>query len=353
MSHDSSSTHQNHKSRFAVLLGIFLLTTVLSVCLGSETIPLSSLWDYLSGDEVERRVHAYILEYIRLPKTVTAICAGSALAVAGLVMQTLFRNPLADPFVLGINAGASLGVGIVVLIAGPSAMEWLEGLGMESGLGMVGAAATGAAAVLLLVLYLSRRVDMMTLLIVGLIVGYATSALVSVMMYLSVPERLQTYVAWSFGSFSNVDWMDARILGGACACGIMIAWLCVKPLNAFMLGETYARSLGVNVRQMRGMLILSAALLAGAITAYCGPIGFIGVAVPHLCRGWLHTSDHRLLMPACLLAGASTALAADLIARLPGTEETLPLNAITALIGAPVILTVLLRKQSLRVHFTR
>lgn len=340
-------------SRHLLLLVLVVLAFVLNLCLGSVTIPLSESWTYLNGGTPSNPAYAQILSNIRLPKALTAATAGAALSVAGLLMQTLFRNPLADPFVLGINSGASLGVALVVLALGPMGIEWLEGMGLGANLGMVLAATLGAATVLMLVLYLARRVDMMTLLIVGLMVGYATSALVSILMYLSIPERLQSYLSWTFGSFGNVDARDLNFFLPACVVGGTLAFLCAKPLNAFLLGEAYARSLGVATRRLRAWLIVASAVLSGAVTAYCGPIGFIGVAVPHLCRSLLRTTDHRALLPACVLAGATVALFADLVAQVPGTYHLLPLNAVTALIGAPVILWILLRSQGLRTLFAR
>lgn len=334
-------------SRFLTLFALCLLATVLSVCLGSEIIPFQELKNYFMGQGTSHSAHAGIIEFIRIPRTFTAMVAGASLAVAGLVMQTLFRNPLADPFVLGINSGASFGVALLILVVGATEMGTVGSLGLNGNLGVVGAAACGAAVLLILIFFLSRKVDMMTLLIIGLILGYATSALVSVLMFLSIPERIQAFINWSFGNFGTVDWNDARIFAPACVIGVALAFTCASSLNALLIGETYARSLGVDVRRLRWILILSSAILAGTITAYCGPIGFIGVAVPHLCRSFLRTSNHRLLIPACLLAGATVALVADIGARVPGSILTLPLNAVTALIGAPVVLWVLLKRRAL------
>ncbi len=339
--------------RFIGLAIVCVVAALLSVCLGSECIPVSELWNYFFSKDPINSVHAGIIEFIRIPRTFTAIIAGASLAVAGLIMQTLFRNALADPFVLGINSGASLGVAILVLLLGVSGVEWMEGFGVKSGLSMVASSACGATVVLVVVFFLSRYVDMMTLLIIGLIIGYATSALVSVLMFLSLPERLQTFLNWSFGNFGNVDWRDARTFSAVCLMGVVLAVLAAKPLNALLLGETYAKSLGVNVRLLRWQLIVSSALLAGAVTAYCGPIGFIGVAVPHLCRSYLRSIDHRLLIPTCMVTGSIVALVADIIARVPGTDLTLPLNAVTALIGAPVVLFVLLKRRNIQSEFTK
>jgi len=338
----------------AALLGVFLL----SLALGSVSIPLGDILKLLGGEEPQRATWTTIVRDFRLPKALTAALAGAALAVAGLQMQTLFRNPLADPFVLGINAGASLGVALVVLSAGmasaASAVALLAGAGLLQDAGLVLAASVGAALVMGLVLLISRRVESTTtLLILGLMIGYVTSALVSLLMYFSIAERIQAYVAWTFGSFGGVTWSQMRLLAPAVIGGLGIAFVMAKPLNALLLGEGYARSMGLNIRRARRWIILSAALLAGAVTAFCGPIGFLGVAVPHLCRSLLRSADHRSLIPAAAILGATLALLADLIAALPGSQTVLPLNAVTALIGAPVVIWVILRQRRVSSSFVR
>ncbi len=338
----------------AALLGVFLL----SLALGSVSIPLGDILKILVGEEPQRATWTTIVRDFRLPKALTAALAGAALAVAGLQMQTLFRNPLADPFVLGINAGASLGVALVVLSAGmasaASAVALLAGAGLLQDAGLVLAASVGAALVMGLVLLISRRVESTTtLLILGLMIGYVTSALVSLLMYFSIAERIQAYVAWTFGSFGGVTWSQMRLLAPAVIGGLGIAFVMAKPLNALLLGEGYARSMGLNIRRARRWIILSAALLAGAVTAFCGPIGFLGVAVPHLCRSLLRSADHRSLIPAAAILGATLALLADLIAALPGSQTVLPLNAVTALIGAPVVIWVILRQRRVSSSFVR
>jgi iron complex transport system permease protein len=284
----------------------------------------------------------------RLPKAITAILAGAALSASGLQMQTLFRNPLADPSILGINAGASLGVAIVVLLVGTSGAKLLSGLGLMGDFGIAIAATFGAALVLMLILLIARRVDIMTLLILGLIVGYATNSLVSILLYFSIPEKIQAYISWTFGSFGGVTWDQLRVLTPAVLLGLLVAWFTTKPMNALLLGEEYARSMGLSIQRTRFWLILSSSILSGAVTAFCGPIVFIGVAVPHLCRALFNTSDHRVLVPAVILMGGILTQAADLLAQLPGSEIVMPLNAITALLGAPVIIWVLLRSRGLR-----
>jgi len=330
------------------LMGAFLLV----LAIGSVTIPLEQIIGVLLGGEAERTAWTNIILKFRLPKALTAMLAGAALGVSGLLMQTFFRNPLAGPFVLGISSGASLGVALVVLSVGTVGGVLLAGLGLTGDLLLVLAAALGASLTLLIVLAAARRVDSsMTLLILGLMFGYLVSALVSLLLFFAVPERIQAYINWTFGSFGGVTWDQLPILAGAVLIGLSIALLLIKSLNALLLGEDYARSLGLNIQLTRLAIILATALLAGAVTAFCGPIGFIGLAVPHLCRSLLHTSDHRLLVPGTILMGGLVALIAALIAEVPGQAVLLPLNAVTALIGAPVVMLVILRQRNLKRTF--
>jgi iron complex transport system permease protein len=331
----------------AVLLGVFTL----SLALGSVRIPLGDVLSVLLGGEPAKATWTNIVLKFRLPKALTATLAGAALAVSGLQMQTLFRNPLAGPFVLGISSGASLGVALVVLAAGTTGSTLLAGLGLLGDFGLVAAASLGSASVLVLVLLVARRMNTMTLLILGLMFGYATSAIVSVLLYFSIAERIQAYVSWTFGSFGGVTWSQMRVLLPVVLLGLAVAAVSAKPLNALLLGETYARSMGLNVRRARFWIILSAATLAGAITAFCGPIGFLGVAVPHLCRSLFNTSDHRVIVPAAALMGGSIALVADLVAQMPGSQTILPLNAVAALIGAPIVSWIILKQKNLRASF--
>jgi iron complex transport system permease protein len=325
---------------------------LLGLIIGSVNIPLSEVVTILLGGEPARDSWATIVLNFRLPKAITAVLAGSGLAVAGLLMQTLFRNPLADPFVLGISSGASLGVALVLLVVGTTGATLLAGLGLLGDFSLILAASLGAALVLALVLLVAQRVrSTMTLLILGVMFGYTTSSLVSILVHFSIMDRIQTYINWTFGSFGGVTWGQMGLFTGAMFIGQSLAYVSVKPLNALLLGEAYARSMGVNIRRVRLLLIVAAAVLAGAVTAFCGPIGFLGIAVPHLSRALLGTSDHRVLVPACTLMGGSLALIADLIAHVPGSQFVLPLNAITALIGAPVVVWVILRRHNLRETF--
>ncbi|MDJ0754270.1 MAG: iron ABC transporter permease [Ardenticatenaceae bacterium] len=330
-----------------------VLTFGVSLMFGSVRIPLVDLLKILVGEEPARATWTTIVFQFRLPKATTAVLAGSALALSGLQMQTLFRNPLAGPFVLGISSGASLGVAIVVLSVGTAVTGLLSALGLLGNFGVIIAASLGSGLVLFSVMAVAHRVNNMTLLILGLLFGYATSALVSILLYFSISERIQAYIAWTFGSFGGVTWDQLQVLIPAVLIGLAIAWRSTKALNALLLGEQYARSLGLTVRSARIWILLSASLLAGAITAFCGPIAFVGVAVPHLCRSLFNTSDHRVLVPAVVFTGGIAALVTDLIAQMPGSQTVLPLNAVTALFGAPIVAWVILRRRNLRASFGR
>ncbi len=335
-----------------VLTGLLLVVLILSLVVGSVNIPLGDVLKILMGGEPARKTWTTIMLDLRLPKALTALLAGAALGVSGLQMQTLFRNPLADPFVLGVSSGASLGVALVVLGAGTTGSLLLAGLGLTGDFGLTVAAFLGAAITLFLVVSVASRVQsVMTLLILGLMFGYATSAVVTLLLYFSLTERIKAYMSWTFGSFGGVTWGQMPIFIPVILVGIVSAFLLSKPLNALLLGEGYARSMGMNVRRGRLAIIASTALLAGTVTAFCGPIGFLGLAVPHLCRAVLGTSDHKLLIPATAILGGTMALAADLISQLPGSQIVLPLNAVTALIGAPVVIWIILRRRNLRQTF--
>jgi len=332
----------------AGLLGVFLL----SLAVGSVEIPFNQIVTVLLGGEAERTAWTNIVLKFRLPKALTAMLAGMALGVSGLMMQTFFRNPLAGPFVLGVSSGASLGVAIVVLSTGAIGGTLMAGLGLSGDLLLAMAAGLGAGVTMVLVLLVSVRIQSsMTLLILGLMFGYLVSALVSLLLYFAVPERIQAYINWTFGSFGGVTWDQLPILGGVVSIGLVLAFLLTKSLNALLLGENYARSLGMNVFLARVGIIASTALLAGVVTAFCGPIGFIGIAVPHLCRSLFNTSDHRLLVPGTILMGAIVALVASLIAEVPGNNLVLPLNAVTALMGAPIVIAVILRQRNIGKSF--
>ncbi len=332
---------------FAALAIGLVVTFVLAIVLGSVRIPLNEVVSILLGGEAAQPAWRAIVEDIRLPRAITAVLAGSALGIAGLQMQTLFRNPLADPFVLGISSGASLGVALVVLAGGAGMSVLLSGqLGVSGDMVITAAAVIGAACVLGPVLLLSSRVaHPATVLILGLMFGYAVSAFVTLLVAGTEPEQLQRWMAWGFGSFTGVTWQKLRVFAPVVFVGVLIAGATTKQLDALLLGENYARSMGLPVRRMRVLTMAGASLLGGVVTAFCGPISFLGIAIPHLCRALLGTSDHRALVPATVMMGGILALVAQLVALLSGSAGVLPLNAVTALLGAPVVVFVLLRAR--------
>lgn len=283
------------------------------------------------------------MEY-RLPKVFTAILTGSGLAVSGLLMQTLFRNPLAGPYVLGLSSGASLGVAIILM--GASLFGGAMAGILLSKWSLVIASSIGSLLVLLAVLLASSKLrDTMAILIIGLMFASLTAAIVSVLAYFSSAAQLQQYVFWSFGSLGNLAWKEVSILSIFWFTGILLAITCIKNLNTLLLGEQYAKSLGVSIRRNRIVIIIATSLLAGSITAFAGPIAFVGLAVPHLIRQVIPVNDHRILLPAVISGGAILMLVCDIAAQLPGSQYTLPINAITSLIGAPVVIWLLIRKR--------
>lgn len=325
-------------------LALFLaILFVLEVCFGSVRIPLDQVFSFLfTGEGIEPSFRSILVEF-RLPRALTALLAGSGLAVSGLLMQTLFGNPLAGPFVLGINAGASLGVALVVILAGTAGLgSFLGGLGFLGEASLALAASLGAAGSLLIVLAAARKFASNSLiLILGMMMGYAVSALVSVLIHFGQSERIHAFLIWSFGSFAGVSWGELPILATFTVVALVLSLGQQKNLNSLLLGEDYALSLGVPLRRVRMALLIVAAVLAGVITAFCGPVAFIGIAVPHLSRSLVDSSDHRVLLPACLLAGAGVALLSDLVAHLPGSSSILPLNAVTSLVGGPLVVWIL------------
>jgi iron complex transport system permease protein len=335
--------HGRAALRLAALGGVLVVVVVAGIVLGSVRLPLSDVIRALIGQPTPPGDWA-IMHEVRLPRTITATFCGAALGVAGLQMQTLFRNPLADPFVLGISSGASLGVAAVVLLAGSADVEvFASGLGLAGDLTSVAAACIGAGLVMTLVLGAGRVVrSSNTLLLLGVMVSYLVSAGVTVLLAGASPLRVQQYILWSFGSFEGVTWPDLHVLVPVLTLGLIAGAVSIKPLNALLLGERYAATMGIRVRQARVFLIATSSVLAGGVTAFAGPIWFLGIAVPHVARSVLRTADHRLLVPGCILIGASMALAADVLAQLPG-QGVLPLNAVNAVLGAPVVVFVLIR----------
>ncbi|HTO36464.1 MAG TPA: iron ABC transporter permease [Flavobacterium sp.] len=318
------------------LIGMFLLNLVI----GSVDIPVSAIIDSVWGKEIKSSWEI-ILWNFRLPKAITTILVGMGLSVAGLLMQTLFRNPLAGPYVLGLSSGSSLGVAFVIMGTG-----FLPAF-LLSDYGVVMASALGSFLVLLAVLAVSQKLrNTMAILIVGLMFGSFTSAIVSVLAYFSTAEELQRFTFWSMGSLSNLSWISVSILAVCCFIGIMLSVFSVKSLNALLLGENYAKSMGLNFNKVRFLIILATSILAGGITAFAGPIAFIGLAVPHLAKLLFQTSNHRVLLVATLLIGAILMLICDSIAQMPGSDFTLPINAVTSIVGSPVVIWLLLRKRN-------
>ena len=287
-----------------------------------------------------------ILWKSRVPQALTALVAGAALSVSGLQMQTVFRNPLAAPSVLGVSAGASLGVAFVVLLSGAIGGVALSRLGYLGEIALSVAAIIGSLSVLALIVFISTKVKgNVTLLIIGVMIGYVANAIIGVLKFFSVEEDIRAYVIWGLGSFARVSGDQMLLFVTLMVLLIPLSFLLIKTMNLLLLGSNYARNLGLNIHRARLLVILSAGILVAIVTAYCGPIMFIGLAVPHLARAIFHSSDHRVLMPATVLIGATLALACNLIARMPGFEGALPLNSVTALIGAPVVASVLFRKR--------
>lgn len=337
--------HMRLRMGVLLLLCIAVLAVfVTSLVIGSVQIPLADVLRVLMGGEASKSAWTDIVLKFRLPKALTALLSGAALSASGLMMQTFFRNPLADPFVLGVSSGASLGVALVVLGAGAGI---LTGLGLRGDALLAAAAAGGAGLSLGLVLLLARRVrNQGSLLVMGLMFGYFASAFVSVLMHFAVKERIQVFMTWSFGTFSGVTWGQMPVFAGALVVGLLFAIPLAKPLNLLLLGETYAESMGLNLRWARLGVLGITALLAGTVTAFCGPVGFLGIAAPHLTRMMMRRTDHRNLLPGAMLVGGLLAMTAALLADLPGSNLVLPLNAVTALMGAPVVVMILLRQQS-------
>ena len=314
----------------AMLAALTLFLFLLDLAVGAVAVPLGDVWAALTGGDCPRATAKIILN-IRLIKAVVALLAGAALSVSGLQMQTLFRNPLAGPYVLGISSGASLGVALVVLA------------GFGSSIGIAGAAWLGAALVLVVIAAVGHRIkDIMVILILGMMFSSGVGAIVQILQYLSKEESLKAFVIWTMGSLGDVTFDQLAVLVPSIIAGLLLAVVTIKPLNLLLFGEEYAVTMGLNIRRSRGLLFLSTTLLAGTVTAFCGPIGFIGLAMPHVTRMLFRNSDHRVLVPGTVLSGAAVLLLCDLVSKM----FTLPINAITALLGIPIVVWVVLRNKS-------
>lgn len=337
---------QNIVKIFIFLSVLLIVFFVLNVSLGSVSIPLDDIIYILLGNtEIKESWQTIILNF-RLPKALMAIMVGSGLAISGLLMQTLFRNPLAGPFVLGISSGASLGVALLILgttIFGGSLLAL-----SFSNWALPIAASLGSFLVLSAVIIAANKVrNTMSILIIGLMFGSLTAAVISVLSYFSEASKIQQFVFWSFGSLSNLSWQELQIFTILYLVGIFSCFSIIKPLNSFLLGENYAKSLGINIKKSRNLILLITSILTGVITAFCGPIAFIGLAIPHIARMLFSTSNHKILLPASAIIGAIVLLICDSIAQLPMSEFTLPINAVTSIFGAPIVIWLLIRKRKI------
>lgn len=331
---------------FILIFASILVFFILNLVLGPISIPVGSVWNILFGVKEESVIWQNIIWKSRFPQTLTALVAGAGLSISGLQMQTLFRNPLAGPSELGISSGASLGVAFIILLSGSLAGTTLIKMGLFGEIAISVAAVIGAMAVMMLIITISQYVKgNVILLIIGVMIGYIATAIIGVLKFFSNDEDVRAYVIWGLGSFSKVSGNQVYTFVAIMAVLIPLSFLLIKTLNLMLLGEGYARNLGLNIRRARLYVIICSCIITAIITAYCGPIVFLGLAVPHLCRTIFVSSDHRILMPAVTLTGASLALFCNLVARMPGFEGALPINSVTALIGAPIVISVLFGKR--------
>ena len=337
---------KSYTKQFITLSFGLVMVLLVSISLGSVSIPLDEIIAVLSGNDSSKSSWATIILHFRLPKAITAMLVGSGLSIAGLLMQTLFKNPLAGPFVLGISSGASLGVAILILGAGIFGGV-LTAISLSSW-GLAIASSIGAALVLFAVLITANKVrNTMSILIIGLMFGTVTSAIISVFTFFSNADKIQQFVFWGFGSLGNLSWNEILVFFTIYLTGIINLIGIIKPLNSLLIGENYAKSLGINIKKNRNIILLITSLLTGVITAFAGPIAFIGLAVPHITKLVFKTSDHKILLPAVAILGAIILLICDIIAQLPTSEFTLPINAVTSLIGAPIVIWLLVRKKKI------
>ncbi|MDD2674618.1 MAG: iron ABC transporter permease [Flavobacterium sp.] len=331
---------------FIILTFGMLFLFVINISLGSVSIPMKEVFRSLTGGIASKETWEYILINYRLPKAIAAILVGMGLSISGLLMQTLFRNPLAGPYVLGLSSGASLGVATVIL--GAALLPPFLATLLLSSYGIILASSLGSFTVLLAVLSVSHRLrDTMAILIVGLMFGSLTSAIVGTLTYFSTAEQLQKFTFWSLGNLGNLSWTSISLLTICVAIGLLLSLFSIKPLNSLLLGENYAKSLGLNYKKSRLIIILATSILAGSITAFAGPIAFIGLAVPHIAKLVFQTSNHTILFWSTILFGAIIMLICDSISQLPGSDLTLPINAVTSIFGAPIVIWLLIRKRKM------
>ena len=330
-----------------ILLSVLLIVFFgINISLGSVSIPFKEIFNTLLGGVASKESWQIIVLDFRIPKAITAVLVGSGLSICGLLMQTLFRNPLAGPFVLGISSGASLGVALLIL--GSSLFGGYYLIIASSSWSLVIAASLGSFLVLSAVIIAANKVrNTMSILIIGLMFGSLTAAMISVLAYFSEATQIQQYLFWSFGSLGNLTWNELFVFGIIYFIGILATFSIIKPLNSYLLGENYAKSLGINIKKSRNLILLITSLLTGVITAFSGPIAFVGLAVPHIAKMLFSTSNHKVLIPASAYVGAIVLLICDSIAQLPTSEFTLPINAITSLFGAPIVIWLLVRKKKI------
>jgi len=337
---------KSYTKQFITLSFGLVMVVLVSISLGSVSIPIDEIIAVLLGNESSKSSWATIILHFRLPKAITAMLVGSGLSIAGLLMQTLFKNPLAGPFVLGISSGASLGVAILIL--GASIFGGVITTVSFSSWGLAIASSLGAAMVLFAVLLTAHKVrNTMSILIIGLMFGTVTSAIISVFTFFSDAEKIQQFVFWGFGNLGNLSWNEILVFFTIYVIAIINLIRIIKPLNSLLIGENYSKSLGINIKKNRTIILVITSLLTGVTTAFAGPIAFIGLAVPHITKLVFKTSDHTILLPAVAILGAIILLVCDMVAQLPTSEFTLPINAVTSLIGAPIVIWLLVRKKKI------
>lgn len=332
---------------FASLTFLMLVLFLMDIGLGQVSIPLKEVFKCLTGQEASKETWQYIIVNFRLPKAITAILVGMGLSISGLLMQTMFRNPLAGPYVLGLSSGSSLGVAFLIL--GASFLPSMFSSLITSSYGIITASWLGSFVVLSAVLIVAQRLrNTMAILIVGMMFGSFTSAFVGVLTYFSTAEQLQKFTFWSLGNLGNLSWTSIIILAVSVFIGLFLSLISIKSLDAMLLGENYAKSMGLNIKKVRLIIIFATSILAGSITAFAGPIAFIGLAVPHITKLVFQTSNHRILFWGTLLFGAIIMLLCDIVSQVPGTDIILPINAITSIIGAPVVIWLLVQKRTIQ-----
>lgn len=335
--------------KYALLLSVAIIGLFFcNLFFGSVSIPAEAVWEIISGQEIPKPSWEYIVISSRLPQALTALFAGAALAVSGLILQTVFNNPLAGPDILGINSGASLGVALIMLLLGGT-IGGITAFSLSGYIAIIFGAFSGAALILGVIIFFSTLVrSNIMLLIIGIMVGYITSSAISLLNFFATPEGVFSYTIWGMGNFSGVSLDQLPFFCGALSIGLLITILLIKPLNALLLGERYAENLGIDIRKVRILLLISTGILTAITTAFCGPVSFLGLAVPHMARLILRSSNHNTLLPITILSGGAIALLCNLVSVLPGQSGIIPLNAITPILGAPIIIYVIVNQRKIQ-----